>query len=213
MELSQQGKLYNETLYDEIGESKMNDDTIDMSNISEERLREIIAEELERFGIGGTAELSGSVFDPQNVDAAAIRQLRLTADTMNAMAVSHYEQDYANAMLEWRHGRESDIRTPAYAWIVEIDNGHPKTYKLVESEEFVTEAKVAPWNLPRPTPVTISEGYISIGDPINGMGWMYGFFDNGSNVPMGYQVTYKGIRVWFKPDSGISAAVWVPVKE
>ncbi len=179
--------------------------------LTEERLREIIAEELAKVAINSTEELSGSVFDPANVNASAIRQLQLMADTMNAMAVSRYERDYADAQRNWDHGQRSVIAAPAAAWVVSIDNSYPMSYKLAEGEGAVTEERLPPWEVETVAPPPTPEGYISIGAPINNMGRMYGFFDNGSNVPMGTQTAHQGIELWFKAGGAVAAAVWLPV--
>jgi len=181
--------------------------------LTEERLREIIAEELAKVSIGSTDELSGSVFDPANVDASAIRSLQLTADKLNAMAVSVYERAQANSTRSWKTGHKFPVSPPKLAWIVVIDDGPPLSYRLEQTEEMVTEEMPQPWEIPQlPTP-QIPEGTISIGAPINNMGRIYGFMDNGSNVPMGFQTTHQGIELWFKrmPRGALASSVWLPV--
>ncbi len=179
--------------------------------LTEDRLREIIAEELAKVVIGSIDEVGGSVFDPNNVDASAIRSLQLTADTMNAMAVGHYEQGYANSQRSWNTGYKFLAPPPRLAMVVVIHDGLPLSYSLVPTEEPVTEERPQPWDVEVAPPTPIPDGHISIGRPINGMGSMYGFFDDGSNVLMGTLTNHQGIKLWFKPSGGILAAVWLPL--
>lgn len=207
MELLQHDKLYDTVifdteLYDEIKEKAMEN----------EELRELIRTIIEEIGILSIGEVEGSVFDPENVDAAAIRQLQNTADTMNAMAVSAYERGYANSERNWKTGHKFPVAPPRLAWFVVVDDGPPMSYKLEQGSEsdLVTYEKPQPWEVDAVPLPAIPDGYISIGRPINGMGRMYGFFDKGSNVPMGKKTIHRGIELWFKP-GGASAPVWVPV--
>jgi len=196
MELSRQGRLYDEELYDEIKEKMM----------SKEELRELIKTVIEEI-----SEIPGSVFDPADVDAAAIRQLQNMADTMNAMAISRYERGYVNSKRNWDTGHKFPVAPPLMAWFVVVDDGPPMSYKLERGTNPVTEERPQPWEVEAPIPEPIPDGYISIGRPINGMGRMYGFFDRGSSVPMGTKATHQGIELWFKPGGTVSAAVWLPV--